>query len=375
MTWRRAGVWGLVILTAVLVFVFRMSDGMRDFEVYWVGSRDAAAGEALYREDAGHYRYKYFPSFAVLAIPLGLMPLPVAKAVWFAASVVLLVLFINLSRQLLPEQRTSTAFIVTAVLLTLGKFFGRELALGQANLLFGVLALWAVLAMKSGRETLAGVLLAFTIAIKPYGVLFLPWLVARKERAGIVAAGIALAAIVVLPVPFYGVAGTIALYRDWWATVTETTASTLTSQDSVSFAGMYAKWLSPGPLATSLAVITSAGALAIVAAVFKRRSFVRFPEALEASLLLMLVPLLSPQGWDYVLLLAAPAIVLLANERDRLSPALRTAAIIAALTMGLSVFDLMGRSAYAAFMQLAPISVCASVLYASLYVMRVRKIA
>lgn len=375
MTPRRAGAWGLLILAAVLVFVFRMSGEMRDFEVYWVGSVDAAAGEPLYRDDAGHYRYKYFPSFAVLAIPLGLMPLPGAKAVWFAASVVLLVLFITVSRALLPRQRRSTVFIVAAVVVALGKFFGRELVLGQANLLFGALAVWAVLAMKNGRETLAGVLIAFTIAVKPYGVLFLPWLVARQQRNSILGAAVTLAVIVLLPVPFYGVGGTIALYRDWWATVTETTASTLTSQDSISFASMYAKWLSAGPLATALAVLTSVASLAMAASVFARRPAVAFPEALEASLLLMLIPMLSPQGWDYVLLLATPAIVLLANDVDRLPKAMRIAAIVASLTMGLSLFDLMGRRAYGAFMELAPISICATVLIVGLYVMRERKTA
>jgi hypothetical protein len=372
---RRAGAWGLLILAAVLVFVFRMSAEMRDFEVYWVGSVDAAAGQPLYREDAGHYVYKYFPSFAVLAIPLGLMPLAVAKAVWFAASVVLLVLFLKVCREILPRQRKSTVFIVAAVVVALGKFFGRELVLGQANLLFGALAIWAVLAMKHGRETLAGVLLGFTIAVKPYGVLFLPWLVARKQRDSILAAALTLGVIVLLPIPFYGVGGTIGLYRDWWATVTETTASTLTGQDSISFASMYAKWLSAGPLAAALAVFTSIAALAMAAAVFSRRSAIVFPEALEAGLLLMLVPMLSPQGWDYMLLLSAPAIVLLANDADRLPKAMRILAIVAVLTMGLSLYDLMGRRAYAAFMALAPISVCAIVLMVALYVTRERKIA
>ena len=35
-----------------------------------------------------------------------------------------------------------------------------------------------------------------------------------------------------------------------------------------------------------------------------------FPEGLEGALLLTLMPLLSPQGWDYVFLIATPAIVL-----------------------------------------------------------------
>ncbi|HVG55933.1 MAG TPA: glycosyltransferase 87 family protein [Vicinamibacterales bacterium] len=364
----------LLILIATVVFAVRISSEMRDFEVYWTGGVHAAAGEPLYSADDGHYRYKYFPAFAVLAIPLSLIPLPAAKVVWFAASVVLLVLLIRLSVDLLPERRAPAVLLATSIVVVLGKFLGHELALGQANLLFAVLAVWAVVAMKTGRETLAGALIALTIAVKPYGVILLPWLIARKQRASIVAATIALAVIVVLPVPWYGL-GTIALYRDWLTTVTETTAPTLTSQDSVSFASMFAKWLSPGPLATALATITSIGAVAMAGAVFKRRSEVSFPEALEASVLLMLVPMLSPQGWDYVLLLGAPAVAMLANYRDRLPAALNKTVVVAALAMGLSIYDLMGRRAFGAFMQAGAISLCASVMIATLYVMRVRKIA
>ena len=43
--------------------------------------------------------------------------------------------------------------------------------------------------------------------------------------------------------------------------------------------------------------------------------------------------------------------------------------------MGLSVFDVMGRPAYAAFMEMAVISVCAAVLITALYAVRVKRIA
>lgn len=375
MTRKRVVLYGLLVATALAVYVVRISGEMRDFEVYWEGSARAASGEPLYRDDAGHYVYKYFPAFAVLLIPLGLLPLPVAKALWFTASVALLALFIRLSREFLTERRASAAFITGAIIVVLGKFFGRELVLGQANLLFGMLMVGAVLAMRSGRESLAGALVALTIAIKPYGILFLPWLVARKQMASITAAAITIAVIIVLPAAFYGVGGTIGLYRDWYATVTGTTASTLTSGDSVSFASMFAKWLVPGPLATSLATITSLGAVAMAVSVFKRRSDVRFPEGVEAGLLLMLVPMLSPQGWDYVLLLAAPAVALLANYLDQMPRALKISVMVAGLATGLSVYDVMGRRLYTAFIELGMISVCASVLIFGLYALRVNKSA
>ena len=48
---------------------------------------------------------------------------------------------------------------------------------------------------------------------------------------------------------------------------------------------------------------------------------------------------------------------------------------VAALTIGLSLFDIMGRAAYAAFMNAAIISVCALVLVAVLASLRLRAVA
>jgi hypothetical protein len=364
-----------IVLAAISLIAFRVSGSMADFDVYWRGAARAAAAEPLYRAEDGHFQFKYLPAFAVLTIPLSFMPLTIAKAVWFITSVAFLFLLVWIGLELLPERRKSPTLLVAAVVVVLAKFFARELVLGQVNLLFAVLAASAFLAMKTAREALAGVLLGVTIAIKPYGLLFVPWLIARRRTSSIVAVCATALAIGLLPVARYGVQGTIALHRAWWNTVTDTTPANLLNPDNVSFASMWVKWVGPGPLATSLAAATAVCALLAFVTLFRRRHGAAFPEALEGSLLLMLVPLLSPQGWDYVLLLSAPAVILLANYEDRLPAALRAAAIAAALIMGLSLFDVMGRRAYGVFMGWAVISVCASVLITALCVMRFRRIA
>jgi hypothetical protein len=365
----------LIAVAALTFFAFRASDSMADFEVYWRGATRAAAAEPLYRVGDEHYRFKYFPAFAVMTIPIGLLPLVAAKAVWFTMSALLLALLVRVSLAVLPERRRGGALLAAAAVAVLGKFYGHELVLGQVNALFAALAVCALLAMKRGQERRAGVLLAFTIVVKPYGVLFLPWLLARRKVASLTAAGLTLAAISVLPVPLYGVDGTIALYRDWWATVSETTPSNLLNPDNVSFAGAYAKWFGPGILATTLASITTVASLGLMLVAFLHRRNLTFPEAIEGSVLLMLIPLLSPQGWDYVLLVSTPAVVLLANYLDRLPTTLQAIAGVAGLTMGLSVFDVIGRPAYARFMEIAAVTVCAVALLVALFAMRAKKIA
>jgi hypothetical protein len=128
-------------------------------------------------------------------------------------------------------------------------------------------------------------------------------------------------------------------------------------------------------LSVTLATVSAFALLGFVVIVFLRRQSVTFPEGLEGSLLLLLIPLLSPQGWDYVLLMATPAVIYLANYLDQLPGLWRPLTIVTALTIGLSLWDLMGRAAYSAFMAAAALSVCAVVLVAALGTLRLRAVA
>jgi len=364
-----------ILAAAIGVFLLRPARDMRDFEVPWTVAHRAAASEPLYRAEDEHYQFKYLPAFAVLAIPLGVMPLPVAKGVWFVASVAMLIALLAVSVHLLPEQRKATWFLVVSAIVVLTKFYARELDMGQVNLAFAAAAAGALLAFKRGRELAAAALLVLTIAIKPYGALLLPIVLARRHRPTTVATGIGTVVLFLLPLPWYGWTGTIALHEDWWKTVTETTAPNLLNPDNVSLAAMYAKWLGIGAVSATLAAVSGLVLAAAMVVVFARRRTVAFPEGLEGSLLLLLIPLLSPQGWDYVLLIATPAVMYLANYQDALPAPFRGLTLVAALTIGLSLFDLMGRAAYAAFMGAAVISVCALALAAALVRLRVSAVA
>ena len=125
---------GCAILVAALgTFLLRVSRDMRDFEVPWTAGVRAAAAEPLYRAEDEHYQFKYLPAFAVLAIPVGALPLPLAKGVWFTASVALLVVLITLSIRLLPQQRKPTWLLVVSAIVVLAKFYARELDMGQLD--------------------------------------------------------------------------------------------------------------------------------------------------------------------------------------------------------------------------------------------------
>jgi hypothetical protein len=211
--------------------------------------------------------------------------------------------------------------------------------------------------------------------VKPYGVIFAPWLATRRRRGALAAMMVGLAILLLLPVARYGWDGNLRLLGDWWRTVTTTTAPNLLNQDNVSLSAMFAKWLGPDSAAPILAAATGGILLLLAGIVMAGRGILKTPDTLEACLLLLLIPLLSPQGWDYVFLIATPAVMLLINELPALPRGLRYATIASMAVVALSIYDIMGRAAYSTFMRLSLITVLVLVQYAALVALRFRRTA
>jgi hypothetical protein len=353
----------------------RVTRKMPDLEVYWTAASRASHAEPLYRVEDGHYQFKYLPAFAILTTPTASVPLEAAKRVWFVTSLLLLVALVSMSLATLPERRKPTWLLATLTVVVMLKFYGHELVLGQMNVLFAVVSVGAVVALRKGHEAAAGTLVALAIVVKPYAVIFLPWLLGRRRAAAVAAAAIGGLALIGLPALVYGVRGNIELHRAWWTTVTESTAPNLMNADNVSIAAMWTKWIGGGAAATALTVATSAIVLASAVFVFVRRRGVALPDGLEAAFLLTCIPLLSPQGWDYVFLISTPAVAFLVNYEAELPAVVRGITLAALATIGLSVYDVMGRAAYAAFMAASIVTVCYFVVIGALCTLRARRIA
>lgn len=362
------GVLAVVSLTAA--FTTRVSRKMPDFEVYHTAGARALAAEPLYRAEDGHFQFKYLPAFAIFAAPLAKVPLPAAKGAWFALSAVLMLALLGLSLRAMPEVRRPPVVLVIVTFVAMAKFYAHELVLGQVNLLFAVLVVLALVWMRNGKEAPAGLLLALAVVVKPYAAIFIPWLFTRRHRGALVTMAAGLMVLLLLPAARYGWDGNLRLLGDWWQTVTSTTTPNLLNQDNVSLSAMFTKWLGPDSAAPILAAVTGAILLALTGVVIAGRGKLTVTDTLEASLLLLLIPLLSPQGWDYVFLIGTPAIMLLVNYLPSLPRELRIATIAAIAVVALSVFDLMGRSAYSAFMALSLITVCVLVEVAAVIALR-----
>jgi Glycosyltransferase family 87 len=359
-SWFRPFFWPLLFLgLAALLYSARIRHEMVDFNVYRTAAHRALAGESLYVSTDGHYQFKYLPAFALFMAPFAIVDQEAAKVIWFALSAGLLTAFLRRSVRALPERRRSEKVLLWLTVLFMAKFYAHELMLGQTNILLGVLLVGSLLAVQVDQPYVAGVLMGAAAFIKPYALLLLPWLGFTYGVGAALSAAATVLAGLVLPAVVYGWSGNASQLVGWFHAVTGTTEGNLLGADNISLAAMWAKWLGIGAPATALATTTTGAALGLVATVWVRRQHIDNPDYLEFALLLLLIPLLSPQGWDYVLLLGTPAVVCLLDRWSDVNRQWRIATALSLGFMGLTLFDLMGRALYGRFMALSIVSVAA----------------
>jgi Glycosyltransferase family 87 len=362
-------------LLAIAVYTTRIRHEMIDFITWRQAAVRGLHAEPLYRVEDGHYQFKYFPLFALLMAPFGALDEDTGKVLWFALLLALLVALLRWSVAALPDRRLSPPILLLITIVLMAKFYAHELLLGQANLLLGALLLAALVAVQSERPLTAGALVGLAVFVKPYALILFPWLfVARGWQAAAMAV-VVVAVGLLLPAAVYGWNGNLDLLRAWLRTVSDSTAPNLLGNDNVSIAAMWAKWLGPGSLASGLAWLTVVATLLLVIVVWQRRRTVSAPEYLECALLMLLTPLISPQGWDYVLLLATPAVVCLVDRWRELTTPWQWGLGVALALMCFTMFDVMGRTLYGRFMALSLVSVCALVIAAGLVNTRWRGLA
>ncbi len=372
-----ASVWWTAAILLLLATLARprVIREMPDFEVYYRAGTRALAAEPLYRESDGHFQHKYLPVFALLVAPLALVPLPAAKTIWFYLSVGLVAGLVASSLRLLPNRRRPGWVLAAVTTMAMAKFYLHELNLGQCNTLMALLMLAGLWGLLRQRPLRAGGALAASAAVKPYPVVLLPYLIWTRRAAASVWFLAGMGACLLVPAAVYGFGGNLRELAGWVGTLAQSTAPNLLNQDNVSIWAMWAKWLGIGPLAAGLALATI-GALAVLVALMARRGEDLAGAAyLDVATLMLLVPLVSPQGWDYGLLGATPAVMLLVDVFDGLARPVRIAAGTALAVMSLSIFDVMGRRAYAAFMSVSAVTVCALVLVGALALVRRERLA
>lgn len=196
---------------------------MRDLEVYQKTAERMLDGEGLYREVETdpweHYVYKYSPPAAMLFMPFVPGGAEAGKYIYWALLTFIMgsVLYMiqnGIIRNYIPPGRKNMLMILTIVIT--GTHFFTELHLGQVNLLLLGIYVWALQNFLKGRSAATAILLAVSVFIKPFGLIFLPFFMVLgrwKEIFWFLGSALLMA---LLPMFFYpDIQEFLGLYHSW----------------------------------------------------------------------------------------------------------------------------------------------------------------
>jgi len=365
------------ILLAAAAFR-RMEKDMVDFEVNRTAGRRLLVGETLYRTADEHYQFKYPPFAALIYVPFALLPPAAAKAAWYVLVLVATGAIFVLTCRLASPSRAARVLGG----LVLARYFLREIQLGQINALItaGLLLMLVLLFGRvSGppprpvREGAAGLVWGLMSGLKPYSLIFLPYFAIKKRAAALGGGGGVLAAAFLLPASYYGWRGNLAVHGEWASSLSRSTPPLLASQDNVSLLGLLSKWTGGSGTATvAYAVVLILLAAFVLWFVLRGLSLPR-AGVVDGFLLLLLIPLISPLGWDYTFLSAAPAVILLLDRWRAFPAPIRWLLGLDLAVIALSLYDVLGRALYARFMSLSLITICFLALLPCLGYLRIRR--
>ena len=375
-------------LLALIAFVFftsvylvRIHGDMADFRVNYQAGERLGAGERLYRTGDGHFMFKYLPFSALLYLPLSFLPLQVAKVIWYVALVCGSITLFCLSSRIVVGEDTGSKALYVFPPLILAKFFFREMKLGQINIIVTLALLgmvWFLISTRNGQPRnakRAGFLWGLATALKPYGLIFLPYFLVKKQWTALATGCGAIILALLLPSFFYGFTGNLVVLREWAATLSQSTPTLLLSNDNISIVAFLMKWTGNQELSWLLTGVTVGALAVLVLLVIRAGAQVGEPVALECSLLLTLIPLVSPLGWDYTLLMSLLAVTIVVKNYSHYPRLWRAVLVLNFGMIALSIYDLIGPTYYGDFMAWSILTINFLVVVGLLAALRFRKLA
>ena len=355
---------------------------MRDFEVNYTAGKRLGWGETLYRKTDEHYMFKYLPSSSLIYYPLSKLPLNTAKAVWYIFVVTSCFLIFRVSGRLLGLSFKEDKYLLLLTALILGKFLFREIQLGQINAIVTLILLLMCRSLGNTKEDnpvrrdmVSGLLWGLATALKPYAVIFLPYFIVKRKWRALVSGLVVIGTGLMIPSLFYGIKGNFLVLKEWAQTLSRSTPGLYTSQDNVSFIALFSKWTGREGLSMGLAAALIALLAVIVLWLIWKGKGLDSSQILETAGLLILIPLVSPLGWDYTLLSSVLGIIIILKEFSRFPNYWKFFLVTSFIFTGISIHDLMGPQLYSRFMSLSIITLCSCGFLAGLGFLRFKKLS
>ncbi len=374
---------GVILISAVFLslFLLRVKNDMIDFEVNYEAGKRLRLAETPYRFEDGHYMFKYLPSSAFLYLPLSYLPLDLAKGIWYFLTIFCSLALIQISFSLVPSTTEKSKGLMVLPPLILIKYFLREIDLGQINTLVTMILLimiWYLDRQKKDtshkEEIYSGLLWGVAIALKPYALIFLPYFLLKGKWRTMLSGACMLSVALLIPSLYYGIQGNFIVLGEWISTLSQSTPTLLTTWDNISLIALFNKWTGDPALSLVLALVFLAllAFLVLILMLLGRRQ--ERASVLECSVLLFLIPLASPLGWDYNLLMSILGIMIIVHNFSHYAKIWRIVLVCDFLIIFFSVYDIIGKELYSTFMSLSITTLNFLLLIGYLAFLRVKKL-
>jgi hypothetical protein len=379
--WKTALQVILILVVFLLLFLFRVKNDMIDFQVNYEAGKRLRLAETPYRFEDGHYMFKYLPSSAFLYLPLSYLPLNLAKGIWYFFIIFCSLALIRLSFLLVPSTIKKSKWLMVIPPLILIKYFLREIDLGQINTLVTLILL--VMIWLLGRQTnessqkvdiYAGLLWGLSVALKPYSLIFLLYFLLKGKWRTLLSGMSMLSILILIPSLYYGLKGNLIVLNEWISTLSQSTPTLLTTWDNISIIAFFNKWTGDPKLSLVLTVIFLSILAFLVLLLMILGKSVEKSTVLECSVLLILIPLASPLGWDYNLLMSILGITIIVHFFPYYTKIWRIVLVCNFIIIFFSVYDIIGKDLYSTFMSLSLTTLNFLVLIGYLTYLRVKKI-
>ncbi|MAZ94030.1 MAG: hypothetical protein CMF58_06370 [Lentimicrobiaceae bacterium] len=180
---------------------------MSDYKVYHRTAKRIVNKENIYSvKQDGHYVFKYSTTSGIYFIPISFIPLKYAKYIYWLALTILLCIGVNVLYKLIDNKykigANKNSIIILSIIAVIAHIF-RELHLGQVNMLLLVMYITLIYFLQQKSKILFALMLSISVFLKPFGLIFFPYLLIKKEYKIILTSLIFIFILALLPLLFY----------------------------------------------------------------------------------------------------------------------------------------------------------------------------
>ncbi len=232
------------MLAVSLVFFISPKHTVGDFDVYYASSQHYLAKAPVYIPHDGIEEFKYSPLFALVFSPLTFFNKTTALYIWGILNIVSLYLIFYFLFKL--KQFSISAprdlFIIVLLLALTGRFIYSNIILGQINIPLCFLMVLTMYLEINKKYFWAGAVLAFSLMIKFFPLLFLVYFILRRRFK--LAGYTVLMAIFLLLLPsiYSGFSLNLSYLHDWFILLRSSPATLLYSVKNNSLLSFFS-WL------------------------------------------------------------------------------------------------------------------------------------